>query len=180
MFRRRSSCRLNFRTLAIWSSASTKLPSATRTGSSTFPSSHQFAVPAVRLSEFLRHAGDWPGRDRGPGNWQQQIENNKQAFTAAFVQRSRFLSAFPSSLTAAEFVDRLNANAGNPLSSTERNQLVNDLSTNAKTRAQVLRAVAEDEDLKNAGIQSRVCVDAVLWLPASQSQRPTGFRSHRL
>jgi len=85
----------------------------------------------------------------GQGNWQQQIENNKQAFTAAFVQRSRFLSAFPSSLTAPEFVDRLNANAGNPLSSTERNQLVNDLSTNAKTRAQVLRAVAEDEDLKN-------------------------------
>ena len=47
-------------------------------------------------------------------------------------------------------MDRLNANAGNPLSSTERNQLVNDLATNAKTRAQVLRAVAEDEDLKNA------------------------------
>ena len=86
----------------------------------------------------------------GQGNWPQQIENNKQAFIAAFVQRSRFSTAFPSSLTAAEFVDRLNANAGNPLSATERNQLVNDLSTNAKTRAQVLRAVAEDEDLKSA------------------------------
>jgi hypothetical protein len=32
----------------------------------------------------------------------------------------------------------------------ERNQLVNDLTTSAKTRAQVLRAVAENQDLNNA------------------------------
>ena len=32
----------------------------------------------------------------------------------------------------------------------ERDQLVNDLSTNVKTRAQVLRAVAEDPDLSTA------------------------------
>jgi hypothetical protein len=121
------------------------------TGNSTFPSSHQLAVPVVRLHEFLSDTQEiGQGVIVGQGNWQQQIENNKQAFTAAFVQRSRFLSAFPSSMTAAEFVDRLNANAGNPLSSAERNQLVNDLSTNAKTLAQVLRAIAEDEDLKNA------------------------------
>jgi len=121
------------------------------TGNSTFPSSHQLAVPAVRLHEFLSDTQEiGQGVIVGQGNWQQQIENNKQAFTAAFGQRSRFLLAFPSSMTAAEFVDRLNANAGNPLSSTERNQLVNDLVTGAKTRAQVLRAVAEDDDLKNA------------------------------
>jgi hypothetical protein len=53
-------------------------------------------------------------------------------------------------MTAAQFVDALNVNAGNPLSASERNQLVSDLSTNAKTRAQVLRAVAEDPDLSNA------------------------------
>src|SRR5260370_38886150 len=53
-------------------------------------------------------------------------------------------------MALAEFVEKLNANVGNSLSTGERNQLVNDLSTNAKTRAQVLRAVAEDEDLKNA------------------------------
>jgi hypothetical protein len=53
-------------------------------------------------------------------------------------------------MTPAQFVDTLNANAGNPLSPAERNQLVNDLSTNAKTRAQVLRAVAEDRDLVTA------------------------------
>ena len=53
-------------------------------------------------------------------------------------------------MTAAQFVDTLNANAGSPLSPAERNQLVSDLSANAKTRAQVVRAVAEDPDLNNA------------------------------
>jgi hypothetical protein len=86
----------------------------------------------------------------GQGNWQQQLENNKQAFTATFVLRSRFTTALPTSLAAAQFVDTLNANAGNPLSASERDQLVNDLATNAKTRAQVLRAVAEDPDLNTA------------------------------
>jgi len=84
------------------------------------------------------------------GNWQQQLENNKQTFTAGFVQSSRFTAAFPNTMTPAQFVDTLNTNAGNPLSTAERNQLVNDLMTNAKTRAQVLRAVAEDPDLNNA------------------------------
>jgi hypothetical protein len=58
--------------------------------------------------------------------------------------------AFPNSMTAAQFVDTQNANAGNPLSQSERNQLVSDLSSNLKTRAQVLRAVAEAANLVNA------------------------------
>ena len=53
-------------------------------------------------------------------------------------------------MTAAQFVDTLNANAGNPLSPSERDQLVSDLATNVKTRAQVLRAIAEDPDLNSA------------------------------
>jgi hypothetical protein len=86
----------------------------------------------------------------GQGNWEQILENNKQAFTAEFVQRPRFSNAFPGSLTPAQFVDMLNANGGNPLSPAERDQLVSDLTSGAKTRAQVLRAVAEDPDLFNA------------------------------
>jgi hypothetical protein len=64
-----------------------------------------------------------------------------------FVDRSRFIAAFPLSMTPAQFVDALNANAGNPLSTAERNVLVAELTSGAKTRAQVLRAVAEDQDL---------------------------------
>jgi len=118
---------------------------------STFPSAHQIAVPVVRLNEFLADTQEiGKGVIVGQGNWEQQLENNKEAFTAAFLQRPRLGTASLGSLTAEQFVDRLNTNAGNPLSPTERNQLVNDLSTNAKTRAQILRAVAEDVDLRNA------------------------------
>ena len=67
-----------------------------------------------------------------------------------FVQRPRFVTAFPWTITAAQFVDTLNTNAGNPLSDSEREQLVNALSMNSMTRAQILRAVAEDIDLNRA------------------------------
>jgi len=53
-------------------------------------------------------------------------------------------------MPASQFVDTLNTNAGGPLSQSERDQLVSDLGSGAKTRAQVLRAVAEDPDLFNA------------------------------
>jgi Calx-beta domain-containing protein/uncharacterized protein DUF4214 len=120
------------------------------TGTSTFPSTHQLPVPMVRFREFL---SDTQKIGQGvivlqPG-WEQQLENNKQNFVAEFVTRSRFTTALPGSMTPAQFVDTLNANAGNPRSQAERDQLVNDLSSNAKTRAQVLRAVAEDADLAN-------------------------------
>jgi hypothetical protein len=105
----------------------------------------------VRLNEFL------PDTQRiGQGvivnqsGWEQVLENNKQAFASDFVQRSRFAAAFPPSTSATEFVDKLNSNAGNPLSQSERDRLVSDLATGVKTRAQVLQAVAEDPDLVNA------------------------------
>ncbi len=53
-------------------------------------------------------------------------------------------------MTSAEFVDKLNMKAGNVLSPSERDTLVTQLQTNQKTRAEVLRAVAEDSDLNNA------------------------------
>lgn len=122
-----------------------------RTATSTFGGTHQLAVPVMRLNEFLLDA-----RTIGSGvvvnqsGWEQVLANNKQAFVTAFVQRPRFTTEYPLSLTAAQFVDKLNLNAGNPLSTSERNQLVNDLTTGLKSRAQVLRAVAEDSDLNSA------------------------------
>lgn len=109
-------------------------------------------VPRVRLNEFLPDtAFIGQGVQVGIGNWVQLLENNKQAYMLAFVQRPSFQSAFPSSLTADQYVDQLNARAGNVLSASERSSLIavlvsmpNDISL----RAQVLRAVAEDNDLK--------------------------------
>jgi len=120
-------------------------------GASAFNGTHQLAVPVVRLNEFLSDTQEiGQGVVVGATGWEQALENNKQAFASEFAQRTRFTTALPLTMTAAEFVDRLNTNAGNPLSPAERNQLVNDLTTSAKTRAQVLRAVAEDQDLNNA------------------------------
>ncbi len=124
-------------------------------GTSTLGGIHQLPVPIVRQNEFLADTQEInQGVIVNQGNWPQQLETNKQAFISEFVQRARFTTAFPASMTAAQFVDALNTNAATagvkPLSQSERDQLVSDLSTNVKTRAQVLRAVAEDQDLVNA------------------------------
>jgi hypothetical protein len=105
----------------------------------------------IKLNEFLSDT-----QEIGHGvvvlqpGWETALENNKQAFAAEFVNRSRFASAYPSSISPAEFVDRMNTNAGSPLSQTERDRLVSDLTTGARTRAQVLRAVAENQNLSDA------------------------------
>lgn len=41
-----------------------------------------------------------------------------------FVQRERFLTTFPASMTAAEFVDKLDQNAGGVLTADERTQFI--------------------------------------------------------
>jgi hypothetical protein len=116
-------------------------------GTSTFPSAHTLPVPIVRLNEFLADTQEiGRGIIVGQTGWEQQLENNKVAFANLFVQRSRFTNVF-GSMSNAPFVDTLNANAGNPLSQGERDQLVADLNNSAKTRAQVLRAVAEHPNL---------------------------------
>jgi uncharacterized repeat protein (TIGR01451 family) len=120
-------------------------------GTSTFGGTHQIAVPIVRFNEFLPDTQQiGSGVVVGATGWETVLENNKQAFAAEFTQRSRFTTAFPASSTAAQFVDTLNANAGNVLSPTDRNQLVSDLSSGAKTRAQVLRTIAENQNLSTA------------------------------
>ncbi len=120
-------------------------------GTSTTGGSHSLPVPIIRLSEFLpdtQRIGQ--GVVVNVGNWQQQIEDNKQAFTEEFVQRSRFLAAYPLTMTPTDFVNGLNTKAGVALSPAERDQLVSDLTAGIKTRAQVLRAVAEDQTLVDA------------------------------
>jgi hypothetical protein len=53
-------------------------------------------------------------------------------------------------MTATQFVDTLNTNAGNPLQPFERDLLVSQLTNGVKTRAQALRQIAEDADLQMA------------------------------
>jgi hypothetical protein len=81
----------------------------------------------------------------GQAGYEQKLENNKVSFINAFVNRSAFKAAYPDSLTAAQFVDGLNANTGNTLSSTDRNALVAGLQAGTQTRATVLRQIADPD-----------------------------------
>jgi len=87
----------------------------------------------------------------GQAGWETALENNKVAFTQAFVARSDFQAAYQG-LSPTAFVDKLNTNAGGVLNATERQSLINDLTANDTTavRASVLRRVAEDGDLQAA------------------------------
>ena len=108
----------------------------------------------IRFTEFLRDTQQiGQGVQVGIGDWEGQLETNKQVFALAFVGRSEFLAAFPNSLTADQFVTQLDNNAGGVLSTGEKASLVALLGStpaDLTKRASVLRSVAEDADLKNA------------------------------
>jgi hypothetical protein len=125
------------------------------TGSSTTGSAHQLAVPIVRFNEFLPDTQQiGHGVVVGQTGWETVLENNKQAFAAAFVQRSRFTTALATSMTPAQFIDKLNQNAGNVLSSSERTTAIGLFggavnTSNSTARALALRQVAENQNLYN-------------------------------
>ena len=127
------------------------------TGISTLGgTSHNLPVPTVRFAEFLK---DTQRIGQGvvvlaPG-WEQALENNKQAYAQEFVLTSRFAVAYPTSMTPTAFVDLFNQRSGNALSLTERNAAISmfggaNNTANLAVRAQLLRQVAEDQDLYNA------------------------------
>lgn len=108
----------------------------------------------VRYNEFM---SDTQRISRGiivnQGNWEQQLEANKQAFANEFVVRTRFAQEHPTSNTPAQFVDALFANAGVTPSASERNFAIaefggapNTIDTSA--RARVLRRIADNATLK--------------------------------
>src|SRR4030095_7070181 len=92
----------------------------------------------------------------GQGPWQALIESHKQTFTAAFVQRADFKAAYPNTMSAAQFVDKVNANVGGCWALSERDVAIGMLGqtpSDVSRRAQVLRFVAEDVDLFNAEVR---------------------------
>ncbi|HEX7312418.1 MAG TPA: Calx-beta domain-containing protein [Pyrinomonadaceae bacterium] len=115
---------------------------------------HQAAYASgehLAATRFLADAGE-VRRDVvvGATGWEDQLAANKQAFALAFVQRPEFAAAYPASMTPAQFVDALNANAGGSLSQAERDARVAELTaanTNAG-RASVLLKLPDDADFR--------------------------------
>jgi hypothetical protein len=108
----------------------------------------------VRFLDFLKETQQISKAVQvGVGNWQAQLETNKQAYILTIIQRPDFLAAFPNSMTAQDFVDKLDMNAGQVLSVAENAALVAVLGStpsDINKRAQVLRSVADDDDFRNA------------------------------
>lgn len=126
---------------------------ADATGTSLTGGAHQITVPIVKFSEFLQDTQTIrQGVIVGQTDWETVLENNKQAFTAEFVTRSRFTTAYPNTLTPAQFVDMLFANAGVVPTATERQAAIDEFggagtSANAAARGRALRRVAENGTL---------------------------------
>ncbi len=119
---------------------------------------------SFNLREFLRLRDFLPDLQEigrgvviGQPGAEAQLEANKQKFFLDFVQRAAFrnAAAFPTSMPAEQFVDKLNANtfdprasvSGGSLTIAERNALISQLSANPSSpalRAQVLRSVSEN------------------------------------
>ncbi|MGH9968156.1 MAG: FG-GAP-like repeat-containing protein [Pyrinomonadaceae bacterium] len=109
-------------------------------------------VPIIRLQEFLPDAlrlGE--GVRVGIPGWEAVLESNKTAYALEFVQRQRFLTDYPMTMSPVDFVDTLNLKAGGVLSPAERVLLIAELvaaTDITQGRASVLRKVAEDADLR--------------------------------
>jgi hypothetical protein len=101
------------------------------------------ALPRYR--EFIRDTGEiGRGVVVNSTGWEQQLEANTVGFLDSFVTRAEFLAKYPVTLTAVEYVERLNAQAGDVLSPSERSALASQMSGGTETRATVLRKIAEN------------------------------------
>jgi hypothetical protein len=126
-----------------------------RTYKTAFTDINPPTVPVpVRYREFIRDTREVQrGVIVGQGTWQAQLDANKQAYAVAFVTRPEFVSRYPLALSATQFVDSLNANAGNVLTPSERSALISELSpspADPALRGDVLMKIAENNLLKQA------------------------------
>jgi hypothetical protein len=78
-----------------------------------------------------------------------QLEANKQAYFAEFVQRPQFVTRYGGA-SNSQYVDTLISNTGVSFTSTERGALINGLNAGTETRATVLRKIAEKQSFKQA------------------------------
>ena len=86
----------------------------------------------------------------GQGNWEQQLETNKQNFLADFVTRSDFVTQFPQGSPAATYVNKLFTNTGATPSTAETDAATSAYgSGNTAGRAAALRSVIESGSVFN-------------------------------
>jgi hypothetical protein len=105
-----------------------------------------YSFYVASLGRFPRYAEFMPDMSGVSGfQSQQEEEASKVAFIADFMSRAEFKNRYDSKTQARAYVDELERAAGVTLSNKE--QLIADLEQGRKTRAEVLRAVAESAEV---------------------------------
>jgi hypothetical protein len=103
----------------------------------------------ARYRGFVRDAREvGEGVVVGEGEWRRRLDANRRAYAEQFVARSAFRGEFPESMTAPQYVEKLNANASGALSTAEFAALVAALEAGTETRAGALLRVADDADFR--------------------------------
>ncbi|HEX8559223.1 MAG TPA: Calx-beta domain-containing protein [Pyrinomonadaceae bacterium] len=102
-----------------------------------------------RYAEFARDTQEvGRGVVVGDDDWRRRLEANIALYLEDFTSRAEFALAYPATLTASEYVYRLDAEAGSVLTQAERDALIAGLQTQAETRATVLLKVAEHPEFQ--------------------------------
>lgn len=135
-----------------------------------------------RYREFLRDTQEiGRGVVVGVGNWQTQLEANKQDFAQRWVQRAEFIAEFPGSMTAAQFVDKLFLNSQVTPTTAERNAAIAAFGAgDVVGRAAALRNVADSGSVYNRQYnQAFVLIQYIGYLRRNPNDSPdsdyTGF-----
>ncbi|MBC8030277.1 MAG: SBBP repeat-containing protein [Pyrinomonadaceae bacterium] len=104
-----------------------------------------------RYREFLRDTQEiGRGVVVGVGNWETQLETNKQDFAQRWVQKAEFIAEFPGTMTAAQFVDKLFLNSETTPTTAERNAAIAAFGAgDVAGRAAALRSVADSGSVYN-------------------------------
>src|SRR4051812_29700920 len=110
---------------------------------STLAGSHSVVAPIVRVSEFIP---DVKQMAQGvivlqPG-WETILKKNQVAYFNSFVQRTAFISKYPTSKTPGEFVDALFSNTGVTPTAAERSTAIGEFGGADDTTSVSARAKA--------------------------------------
>jgi hypothetical protein len=83
----------------------------------------------------------------GVGNWEQQLDDNKTAYCNDLSNRAEFIALYPTSMTAAQYVDALFAHALITPTAQERQAAIDEFNNPTGARGRALRRVIENPQL---------------------------------
>jgi Tol biopolymer transport system component len=105
----------------------------------------------VTLRDFLHDVREVSeGVVVGEPGWEQRLAANKQAYVEDVVGREWFADAFPLSMGGSAFASKLGEGSNRELPQATVNDIAGQLSSGQMTRAQALRAAAEDPTFTQA------------------------------